>query len=164
MFGLLTVVGVAAAIVKTVDDYMEIAALSARWRDKIFAAARRHGVGPHILLSIIKKESNFNPAAVGTSGEIGLGQFLPIAARDIGVSFDALKNDPDLQIESAARLLALNISRSGGNVVTAVRAYNIGIGKAMSNASAGSAYLVDVLRLAFTDWLYTSVMTGPKIQ
>jgi len=27
MFGLLTVVGVAAAIVKTVDDYMEIAAL-----------------------------------------------------------------------------------------------------------------------------------------
>lgn len=163
MFGLLTVVGIATAIVKTVDEYMEIAALAARWRDKIFAAARRHGVGPHVLLAIIKKESNFNPAAVGLAGEIGLGQFLPVAAQDIGISFDALRNNPDLQIESAAKLLALNIGRAGGNVATAIRAYNVGIGKAKQNPSAGSTYLVDVMRVAFTDWLYTSVMTGPKL-
>lgn len=162
MLGFLSMAAVGVAVVKAVDEAVQIVRLSAPYRERILTAARRYGVSPHVLVGIIKTESAFNPNAVGSSGEVGLGQFKPIAAKDVGVDFNLLHGNPDLQIDSAAALLALNAKRANGNILTSIRAYNVGIGAATKDAGLGTDYAFKVLRVAFLDWIYGSVLAGPK--
>lgn len=143
----------AAALVKVASDAQVVNKAAAPYRSLIRRAADKHQVAESVLVGIFWRESRFNPAAVGSLGEIGLGQFLPIAAKDIGVSFDSLKADPAAQIDAAAKLLALNRSRAGGNIVTAIRAYNVGIGRAKSDGMAGLSYAADVLKNALGYYL-----------
>lgn len=133
--------------------HLAFAKVAKPWRSMIDQAAKKHNVNPHVIAAIIYKESSFNPAAVGTSGEIGLGQFLPIAAKDIGRDISELRDNPEVQIDSTAALVALNLKRSG-DIFTSVRAYNAGIGAALKSATAGLTYAIDVMETALADWLY----------
>ncbi len=67
--------------------------LYVRWRDgrfgdEIRAAARRYGVDPKLVQSVVWQESRFDPDARGTSGEIGLMQLMGPAAEDWAVAED----------------------------------------------------------------------------
>lgn len=57
----------------------------------VHAVAVRERVPVEVLLALIEKESEFNPRAVGSSGEVGLTQVLPttaaLVAAEMGVAF-----------------------------------------------------------------------------
>lgn len=56
--------------------------LERRYIPQIRAAAKRYGVDPLLVKAVVWQESRFNPAARGTSGELGLMQIQEIAAQE----------------------------------------------------------------------------------
>lgn len=90
-------------------------------------AAARHGVDPNLIVAIILSESGGDPNAVGSVGEIGLGQILPSTARSLGLSgpIDQLF-DPAVNVEFMARLLRELGTRFGGDVESIVAHYKAG--------------------------------------
>lgn len=147
-------IGALAVIGTILVKHFAFAEKARPWRSAIDKAAQRHNVNKNLLAAILYKESSFNPDAIGSKGEIGLGQFLPIAAEDIGRDISELIGNPEIQIDSSAALIALNLKRTGGDTWTTVRAYNVGIGKAKQDSTAGLAYAVDIMETALVDWLY----------
>ena len=140
-----TAIGAAALIAeayKVFEDYRRFLDVlsSDDWRQRVRGAAASERIDPALLGAVVWVESKFDPEAVGTSGEYGLGQFKPIAAEDVGIEFDALQGNPDLQLVSAAKLLRLNARRLGGDMIGSVRAYNVGIGKVRKDKTAGWVY------------------------
>ncbi|MDD5557723.1 MAG: lytic transglycosylase domain-containing protein [bacterium] len=82
----------------------------AHWRENRFnpiiaAAAERHGLDPLLVKAVIRRESNFDPRALGGKGEIGLMQVTPTVGREYAASrkrpyFKAERLfDPTLNIE-----------------------------------------------------------------
>lgn len=49
----------------------------------IIQECKNNNIDPFIVLGVIKKESNFNPKAVGSSGERGLGQLMENTAKPV---------------------------------------------------------------------------------
>lgn len=87
----------------------------------LIAAANRHGIDPRFLFSHMHSESGGNPNARGPTNDHGLFQFIPATARRLG-----LENpyDPVASADAAARLIAENMKKAGGNVVLGTSYYN----------------------------------------
>jgi soluble lytic murein transglycosylase-like protein len=90
-------------------------------QDQIYQTALRFGVDPSIAISVAQKESNFNQAARGSAGEIGIFQLKPSTANEVG------KNPFDTQgnIEGGVLYLKKQFDRFG-NWWVALAAYNGG--------------------------------------
>jgi soluble lytic murein transglycosylase-like protein len=95
----------------------------------VVETARRHGVDPLLVHSVISVESNYNHYAVSPKGAEGLMQLIPATARRFGVgnSFDPLQN-----LSGGVRYLKYLLDLYGNNRVLAIAAYNAGEG-AVSN-------------------------------
>jgi soluble lytic murein transglycosylase-like protein len=96
------------------------AAISALVED----AARRNGVDPLLVHSVIKAESNYNPKAVSNKGAQGLMQLMPATARDLGVK-NAM--DPKDNIEGGVKYLKY-LQSQFSDTALALAAYNAGEG------------------------------------
>lgn len=91
--------------------------------EAIARASARHSVPLRMLLGVAWVESRFNPAAGPSSaGALGLMQLMPATAKHLGV--DPLK--PDAAADGAARFLAAQQQRFGGEWERALAAYNWG--------------------------------------
>jgi len=88
-------------------------------------AAVQHSLPPALIHSVIKVESNYNPAAVSSKGALGLMQLIPATARRFGVS-DAF--DPIDNIQGGAKYLRYLLDLYGGDYPLALAAYNAGEG------------------------------------
>ena len=132
---------------------------AAPWRKQIRAAAEATGVSASLIAAIAWQETNFDPSKVGKLGERGIGQFLPGAAQDVGIDYQALINSVDLQFLGIGRYLKQNLDRFNGDLLTAVRAYNAGPGNAKDSPKAGLSYATAVVSNAAVDRLYTAVAT-----
>jgi hypothetical protein len=86
-------------------------------------AAKREGVDPALVKSVMLVESNFDPRAVSRKGARGLMQLMPQTASLYGVQdrFNALES-----IRAGVRHLARLLSAYSGNVTLALAAYNAG--------------------------------------
>jgi len=157
MFGAVAIAAVSAYEVKALADYGTFKSAAAPFRSAIAAAASKYRVGKHLLAAIFWQESRFDPLAVGKLGEVGLGQFRPIAALDVGISFDAIRSNVSVQIEATAKLMRLNIDRLKGDEFGALRAYNAGIGNAKNSPTASLAYALEVFNNAAIDFIATGV-------
>jgi len=99
--------------------------------DPLFdAAGEAHNVDPNLLRALALQESGGNPNAPrGSSGEIGMMQFMPATASRFGID----PSDPAQAIDGAARYLREGLDQGGqlrgqnpglDPVVYAVRRYN----------------------------------------
>ena len=112
-----------------------VAGVPAEYMPFYEAAAKRTGIPIDVLIAQGKQESNFNPSAVGSAGEIGLHQIKPSTARDPGFGMrgidPATLKDPATNINFAADYLkarageAANLSNAA-DVNAALAAYNGG--------------------------------------
>jgi soluble lytic murein transglycosylase-like protein len=85
--------------------------------------ARAVGISPDYFVRQINEESHFNPMARGTHGEMGMCQFLPATAHDLGIN----PADPVACLQGAARLMSRYLKRYGA-YAKALAAYNCGPG------------------------------------
>ena len=87
----------------------------------ITSVANSLGVPSSIALAVAQKESNFNQAAVGSSGEIGVMQLMPATAAGLGVD----PTDLNQNVTGGVSLLA-SLYQQYGNWTQALEAYNAG--------------------------------------
>lgn len=152
----------AATLVKLLADHDDTKAAAGPYRDMIVDASKQYGVSPSILAALLWQESRFNPNATGPTADVGIAQFTQVAVDDLiengRLSPDTTLQDmfdPAIAIPAAAALLDLNRKRSG-SLWTSIRAYNVGIGAARSNPSAGLNYLLNILSVAAPDVVLTN--------
>jgi tape measure domain-containing protein len=88
--------------------------------------AKRTGLDPDLLRSMMKQESGGNRKAVSNKGASGLMQLMPATARSLGVSniFDPAQN-----IRGGADYMAMLMKRFGGDTRKALAGYNAGPGR-----------------------------------
>lgn len=98
--------------------------------EMIKAVAPAHGVPTWFALRIAKVESNYDPLAVGSQGELGLYQLKCATAKQIGFrgNCSTLLN-PAVNIQFGLKHLALAISKSKGNLKLAASKHNGGLSR-----------------------------------
>ncbi len=124
-------IGLPAASVRGLvpDEVMEEVAAapagSGDLRELATAAARRHGLDPGLVLAVVSVESAFRPEAVSRKGAQGLMQLMPATAASLGVKdvFDPVEN-----LDGGSRHLGSLLTLYGGDLVSALAAYNAGAG------------------------------------
>lgn len=125
-----------------------LAAVYTALQQQIIDRASALGVDPATALAIARQESNFNPAAVSSAGAVGLFQLMPATAASVGVDPGCIANpgDPACTAENITGGLTYFkqlLDRYGGNVATALWAYNAGPGNvAKGNFPAETASYV----------------------
>jgi hypothetical protein len=94
-----------------------------RVQSAVDEASRLYDIAPELIMAVIRRESNFNPRAVGTSGEQGLMQLAPATGRALGVSdpFNVREN-----VIGGTKYLAQLFRRFEGDYVAGLAAYNVG--------------------------------------
>lgn len=105
------------------------------------SVAAEYGIPANIFTSMIEKESGWNPRAVGTSGDIGLGQLTPVIYKS-----DQYKTNPWNPLDNlrtSAKLLRDEFNRLG-SWRDALAAYNSG----WNPNARGYAYADDILSKA----------------
>ncbi|MDX9858169.1 MAG: transglycosylase SLT domain-containing protein [candidate division Zixibacteria bacterium] len=98
--------------------------IRSRFGDLIDRAAEEHNLDSALIASVIRVESEGDPAAVSPAGAKGLMQLMDGTAAELGV-VDSL--DPAQNIEGGSRYLAAMLKRFG-DVRLALAAYNAGPG------------------------------------
>lgn len=89
------------------------------------AAAFKYSMPPEFVASVMKAESDFNPAAVSPKGAIGLMQLMPDTAKTLGAD----PKKPAENADAGARYLHDLLAKYEGSpdqVVLALAAYNAG--------------------------------------
>ncbi|QRM56972.1 lytic transglycosylase domain-containing protein [Sinorhizobium sp. BG8] len=97
------------------------------YTDLIHTYARQYGVPVELAHAVVRVESNFNPNARGTSGEIGLMQIKPATARMMGYSGSAKGlYDPETNIKFGMKYLSVAHELGGGTTCGTILKYNAG--------------------------------------
>ncbi len=93
---------------------------------------KRHPVPTELVLSIARRESEFDPVVVSGAGARGLMQVMPGTAKlvagkiGLGYSKEKLLSDPEYNATLGAEYLAMMADRLGGNIMMVAAAYNAG--------------------------------------
>ena len=103
---------------------------SNRYRQVASDMAKRYGVDPELFVSLVQRESGFDPGARGKDGEIGLTQIMLETGIEPGFGVTPIqdRNDPVDNLRFGAEYLGALIENYDGDVATALMAYNGGSG------------------------------------
>lgn len=104
-----------------------------KYADIIGPTARRTGLDPYLVTSVIHAESGFDQNIVSKAGAVGLMQVMPETANDImpgrkggGVTAGQLKQ-PAYNVDIGSRYLVRLEARYHGDTAMALAAYNAGL-------------------------------------
>lgn len=105
-------------------------------------AAQMYGVPYELLAAQAQKESSWNPMAKGTSGELGLSQFMPKTGTEYGLIRDGkdLRSDPRASIMAQARFMKDLAQRNDGDWFKATHQYNASPDNPMGQQYAASVF------------------------
>lgn len=110
----------------------------------ILSKCEQRNLDPFLILGMIKAESDFNSRAVSSEGAMGLMQIKPETACLLepnggfsSENSERLLLDNDLNISLGTKYLAKLIRRFGGDIDTALEAYNMGPDGMLTLLSAG---------------------------
>lgn len=106
-------------------------AKAAPYQGIIKKAAKRYGVNPALIKSVIAAESCYREMVVSYKGASGLMQLMPATAEELGV-FDIF--DPEENINAGTRYLGYLLRMYKGSVTHAIAAYNAGAGRIEQDA------------------------------
>lgn len=104
--------------------------------EEVVQQANNTGLDPYLVLSIMRQESAFNPAAVSRAGARGLLQLMPATAREVATRLGLTKptqeqlHEPQFNIVLGTDYFTTALRRFGGNTVLALAGYNAGPGRA----------------------------------
>lgn len=108
------------------------------FKDLIQQAALKYNLNPLFLLSVIRQESLFDPAAISSANARGLMQIIPSTAQEIAnqlqwpPNFDLQDLErPLVSIEFGASYLARQIRLFDGDLYAALASYNGGAGNTL---------------------------------
>jgi len=115
------------------------------WWDTIKAESSKNNLDPYLVASLIRQESEFNPAVVSHANAYGLMQMLPSVGKSMaheeGLShfqtFQLL--NPETNIRLGTRYLRETLAHFGGVQEYALAAYNAG-GERVSDWQANGPY------------------------
>jgi len=93
-------------------------------RELVEAAARKNGLPPNFVHSVVSAESGYKTDAVSPKGAIGLMQLMPATAQSYGVN----PHDPSQNVEAGAAYLRELLIKYNGDARLALAAYNAGPG------------------------------------
>jgi soluble lytic murein transglycosylase len=119
------------------------------WWETIKTESAKNGLDPYLVASLIRQESEFNPAAVSYANAWGLMQLLPSVgkslAREEGMThFETYQLlDPETNIKLGTRYLRHMIDRFGGVQEYALAAYNAGEERVTDWQAAGPYHGID---------------------
>lgn len=140
-----------------------LTALSSGECELIIKGSKNNNIDPFIVLGVLKTESNFDPYAVGLSGERGLGQLMentamPVA-QNLGYTYDPEKLfNPEYNIELTITQLSYLYNMYDNDINKTLTAYNRGKqglvdyikeGKSPYQNPAMSDYSVKVLKYSY---------------
>jgi soluble lytic murein transglycosylase-like protein len=89
--------------------------------------AERQGVDPDLMVRMFATESGGNPKVVSPKGAAGLGQLMPAAAQDMGLTPED-RFDPAKNIPASVGYFKKQLGAFGGDPEKAAAAYNWGPG------------------------------------
>lgn len=119
-----------------------------KYREKIIEAeAKKQGLDPLILLSLIRQESAFNAGAISTSNALGLMQIIPPTAREIAQDLN-LRN---IEIPRSLFLPEINIQMGSYYLGKLVREFNSSVPMALAGYNAGPHRLKTFFRSRTSD-------------
>jgi membrane-bound lytic murein transglycosylase MltF len=107
-----------------VSPYSQVKGLQSQIDDMITRHASNNGLDPMLVKSVVRAESNFNPAAISPAGAEGLMQLMPGTAKSLGVRNPF---DPEQNIAGGTSYLRSLINKFGSTEL-GVAAYNAGPG------------------------------------
>lgn len=133
-----TTVSYTTKVIKTVKTYQPVfqptvpqtvqmtsgRGIPSQWANWIVYYGKRANVDPLLILEVMRQESTFNSKIKSPVGAAGLMQFMPATASRFGIN----PLDPEQAIRGGAAYLAFLLNRYGGNVFSALAAYNAGEG------------------------------------
>jgi soluble lytic murein transglycosylase len=129
------------------------------WWDTIEAESAKNNLDPYLVASLIRQESEFDPAAISNKSAYGLMQLLPSVgkkmAHEEGISgfqtFQLL--DPNMNIRLGTRYFRQMLDRFGGVQEYALAAYNAGDSRVADWEAAGPYSGIDefVESIPFTE-------------
>jgi soluble lytic murein transglycosylase-like protein len=115
---------IARAILRTNSRLLQAYALS--FAGATVRAARTNALPPEFLGATLLQESAYDPEAISAAGAIGIAQFMPATAQDVGVN----PHDPFESIAAAAALIGAYVDEYRGRYddpySAALAAYNAG--------------------------------------
>ena len=139
-------------------EYWRILFPQAYW-DTIRTESARNGLDPFMVASLIRQESEFNPAAISHANAYGLMQLLPSVgqkmAREEGMGSISARQllDPVTNIRLGTRYLRQIMEQFGGVQEYALAAYNAGDNRVTDWQAAGPYRGIDefVESIPFTE-------------
>jgi soluble lytic murein transglycosylase-like protein len=93
-------------------------------REMVEAAAKKNGLPPNFVHSVVRAESGYKPGALSPKGAIGLMQLMPATAKAYGAD----PNDPGQNVEAGTAYLRELLIKYDGDTRRALAAYNAGPG------------------------------------
>ena len=116
------------------DNPLKAGVKAAGYSSLIQTYARTYGVPVDLAHAVVRVESNFNPKARGSAGEIGLMQIKPATARMMGYRGSAKGLfDPETNIKFGMKYLAMAHDLGGGTTCGTILKYNAGHGAKRMN-------------------------------